>query len=111
MVRSSRQKGSDPATEAEARSREKENDWGVQSVLPAGNSSVTVEMWTDRGRGVCMGEGEEDGQCGCGGVETGHLGWHHLIVWDNKHMVIGSECRPAIIVRQKILQFHSSQYL
>ena len=56
-----------------------------------------------------MGEGE--GQCGCGGVETGHLGWHHLIVWDNKHMVIGSECRPAIIVSQKILQFHSSQYL
>ena len=47
----------------------------------------------------------------CGGGETGHQGWHHLIVWDNKHMVIGSECRPAIIVSQKILQFHSSQYL
>ena len=71
MVRSSQQKGSDPATEAEARSREKENDWGVQSVLPAGNSSVTVEMWTDRGRGVCMGEGEEVASVDVGEVKPG----------------------------------------
>ena len=83
-------------------------------MLPAGNSSVTVEMWTDRGRGGLYGGGgrrlaSRDG--GGGFAETGHLTWHHLIVWDNTHMVMGSECRPAIIVRQKILQFHSSQYL
>ena len=62
------------------------------------------------GRGVCMGEGEGwpvgigDGGGG-GGAETGHLTWHHLIVWDNTHMVMGSECRPAITVRQKIFCF------
>ena len=50
------------------------------------------------GRGVCMGEGEgwPVGMGVC--AETGHQSWHHLIVWDNTHMVMGSEGRPPIIV-------------
>ena len=40
-------------------------------MLPAGNSSVTVEMWTDRGRGVCMGEGEEVASVDVGEVKPG----------------------------------------
>ena len=59
LVKTSSVKSLDPWTEAGARTREKENDWGAeQSVLPPGNSSVTVEMWTDRGRGgIVSGEG------------------------------------------------------
>ena len=57
-----------------------------------------------------MGEGEGwpvgiGGGGGGGGAETGHPTWHHLIVWDNTHMVMGSECRSAITVRQKIFCF------
>ena len=42
---------------------------------------------------------------GGGGVETGHLTWHHLISWDNMHMVDWSDCRPLLSysVKQEIL--------
>ena len=77
-------------------------------MLPPGNSSVTVEMWTDRGRGgIVWGEGGWPLGIGGGGggVETGHLTWHHLISWDNMHMVDWSDCRPLLSysVKQEIL--------
>ena len=42
---------------------------------------------------------------GGGGVETEHLTWHHLISWDNMHMVEWSDCRPLLSysVKQEIL--------
>ena len=77
-------------------------------MLPPGNSSVTVEMWTDRGRGgIVWGEGRSPLGIGGGGggVETEHLTWHHLISWDNMHMVDWSDCRPLLSysVKQEIL--------
>ena len=76
LVKTSSVKSLDPWTEAGARSWEKENDWGaVQSVLPPGNSSVTVEMWTDRGRGgIVWGEGGRRGH-----NTSARGGWYSML--------------------------------